>query len=62
MVRIWIFLLLGLLGVASCSGSPATRPTPGFSEVELQPATVIDLPPPIHFLKALMLAGGGSGR
>jgi hypothetical protein len=41
--------------VASGPGNPATRPTPGFTEVEMRPATSTTLPAPAAFLKALSL-------
>ncbi len=35
--------------------NPATRPTPGFSEFEMRPATSTTLPPPAAFLKGLII-------
>lgn len=37
------------------SENPATRPTPGFTEVEMRPATSTTLPAPASFLKSLQL-------
>lgn len=42
-------------GVPNGSGNPATRPTPGFTELELKPATSTTLPPPSSFLKGLVI-------
>jgi len=62
-----IFLFIALLcSIIGCSGSgpggidkglfdgnPATRPTPGFTELEVRPATSTTLPAPSSFLKGL---------
>src|SRR5262249_11874833 len=37
--------------------NPATRPTPGFTDVELRPATSLTLPSPSLMLKALQISG-----
>ena len=39
----------------SFDGNPATRPTPGFTEIEVRPATSETLPAPASFLKDLAL-------
>jgi hypothetical protein len=45
-----------LSSCASTGENPATRPTPGFAEVALQPATSVTLPPPSPLLKALQIS------
>jgi len=55
--------LLGCAGIGAggldpskaFDGNPATRPTPGFTEVEVKPATSETLPAPAPFLKDLVL-------
>ena len=46
---------LGPLGSSPGSVNPGTRPTPGFTEVEMNPATSTSLPAPAAFLKNLQL-------
>ncbi|HKY63070.1 MAG TPA: hypothetical protein VJR29_06605 [bacterium] len=46
---------VGPLGSAPNSVNPGTRPTPGFTEVEMSPATSTSLPAPGPFLKSLQL-------
>ena len=38
--------------------NPATRPSPGFTELAMMPATSTTLPPPASFLKGLVIVGG----
>ncbi|HKX13298.1 MAG TPA: hypothetical protein VJP40_09110 [bacterium] len=46
---------VGPLSSAPGSVNPGTRPTPGFTEVEMNPATSTSLPAPAAFLKSLQL-------
>ncbi|MFO1519657.1 MAG: hypothetical protein U1F57_08370 [bacterium] len=59
-----LFLFVGCSGPGSdplggnTGGNPATRPTPGFTELQILPATSLTLPAPGAFLKALMISEG----
>jgi len=56
----WL-LSAGIGALCACTSTvenPATRPTPGFAEVELRPATSTDLPAPSPMLKALQIFDG----
>lgn len=46
---------IGPIGSAPGTVNPGTRPTPGFTEVEMNPATSTTLPAPAAFLKSLSL-------
>ena len=49
---------IGNIDAGIFDGNPATRPTPGFTEVELKPATSTALPAPSKFLLGLPIEDG----